>query len=102
MEEDRRVTRSAGVRSRNTQQSEAQFWSTALDPLQIERGRREAVNLAYEAANRPSEPQTNMAQESTEVNNIIEVTKYMASTAAMAPLMYVNDDEEKRDYRNSS
>ena len=86
MEEDRRITRSTGARSRNTQQSEAQFWSTAPDPVQIERGRREAVDLAYEAGNRPSGPQINMTEETTEVNNINEVTNYTASTAAMVPL----------------
>ena len=94
MEEDRRITRSAGARSRNTQQSEAQFWSAAPDPVQIERGRREAVDLAYEARNRPSGPQTNMTEETTEVNNINEVTNYTVSTAAMAPLTYVNDEED--------
>ena len=94
MEEDRRITRSTGVRSRDTQQSEAQFWSAAPDPVQIERGRREAVDLAYEAGNRPSEPQPNMTEETTEVNNINEVTNYTASTAALAPLTYVNNEEE--------
>ena len=69
MEEDRKVTRSAGAMSRNTQQSEA--------------------------ANRPSEPQMNIVEESTEVNNINEVTNYTVPTAAMTPLMYVNEDEDK-------
>ena len=94
MEGDRRITRSAGTRSSNAQQSEAQFWSTAPDPVQIERGRREAVDLAYEARNRANERQEDMVEESTEINSINEVTNYTASTAAMAPLTYVNEEED--------
>ena len=94
MEGDRRITRSAGTRSSNTQQSEAQFWSTAPDPVQRERGRREVVDLAYEARNRTNERQGDIVEESTEVNNINKVTNYTASTAAMAPLMYVNEEED--------
>ena len=35
-----------------------------------------------------------MVEETTEINNTNEVTNYTASTAAMAPLTYVNDDED--------
>ena len=62
--------------------------------MQIERGRREAVDLAYKAGSRPSGPQANMAEETTEVNDINEVTNYTALTTAMAPLTYVNDEED--------
>ena len=94
MDESRRITRSTGARSRHTQQSEAQFWSTAPDPLQIERGRREAVDLAYEARNRAEGTQPDMTEETTEVNNINEITNYTVSTAPLAPLTYVNNEEE--------
>ena len=43
MAEPRRQTRSAGTRRRG--QSDAQFWSRQPDPLMIERGQSEAIQL---------------------------------------------------------
>ena len=43
MAESRRQTRSTGTRRRG--QSDAQFWSRQPDPLMIERGQSEAIQL---------------------------------------------------------
>ena len=43
-------TRSAGAR-RQEQQSDAQFWSNQPDPLMIERGQHEAIQLVQSIVN---------------------------------------------------
>ena len=96
MAENARTTRSTRGRGNNDAQTDAQFWNTVPNPTDIERGRAEAIDMAYAAAanlNRSDMP--NQQERTTEIGNINEVTNYTASTIpqATAPLMYVNDDE---------
>ena len=50
MAESRRQTRSVGARRRD-HQSDAQFWSRQPDPLMIERGQTEAIQLVRNSTN---------------------------------------------------
>ena len=70
MTESRRQTRSAGAQ--RSKQSDAQYWSNQLDPLQIERGQAEAIQLAREAAN-PT--QQMMPTTTTTIETTYEVTE---------------------------
>ena len=96
MAENTRTTRSTRGRGNNDIQTDAQFWSTVPDPMDIERGRTEAIDMAYAAAtNFNGSGMLNQQEPMTEVGNINEVTNYTASTIpqATAPLTYVNDNE---------
>ena len=96
MAESTRITRSTRGRGNNKEQTDAQFWSTIPDPMDIERGRAEAINMAYATAtNFNGSDMLNQQEPTTEVGNINEVTKYTASTIprVTAPLTYVNDND---------
>ena len=96
MAENTRTTRSTRGRENNDIQMDAQFWSTVPDPTDIERGRTEAIDMAYAAAtNFNGSGMLNQQEQITEVGNINEVTNYTVSTIpeATAPLTYVNDNE---------
>ena len=95
MAENMRTTRSTRGRSNNEDQTDAQFWNTVPDPTEIERGRAEAIDMAYAAAMNFSRGDPSNQQEPTaEIGNINEVTNYTTSTIpqATAPLTYLNDD----------
>ena len=96
MAENTRTTRSTRGRGNNDIQTDAQFWSTVPDPMDIERGRTEAIDMAYAAAtNLNGSGILNQQEPMAEIGNINEVTNYTASTIpqATAPLTYVNDNE---------
>ena len=97
MAENTRTTRSTRGRGNNDAQTDAQFWNTVPDPTDIERGRTEAIEMAYAAAvNFNGSTMANQQEPTAEVGNINEVTNYTASTIpqATAPLTYMNDDDE--------
>ena len=96
MAENTRTIRSTRGRGNSDIQTDAQFWSTVPDPMDIERGRTEAIDMAYAAAaNFNGSDVLNQQEPMTEIGNINEVTNYTASTIpqATAPLTYVNDNE---------
>ena len=96
MAENTRTTRSTRGRRNNDAQTDAQFWNTVPDPTDIERGRTEAIEMAYAAAvNFNRSDMVNQQEPVAEIGNINEVTNYTASTIpqTIAPLTYVNDDE---------
>ena len=96
MAENTRTTRSTRGRGNNDVQTDAQFWSTVPDPMDIERGRAEAIDMAYAAAtNFNGSDMLNQQEPTTEVGNMNEVTNYTASTIpqATAPLTNVNDND---------
>ena len=66
MSEPRRQTRSTGVRRRG-QQLDAQFWNNQLDPLLIERGQTQAIQLVRNIVN---PIMTAMASEAAEPNSV--------------------------------
>ena len=95
MAENTRTTRSTRGRGNNDAQTDAQFWNSVPDPTDIERGRTEAIDMAYAAAANFNRSGTlNQQEPTTEIGNINEVTNYTASTIpqATAPLTYMNDD----------
>ena len=71
-----RQTRSAGVRRRD--QSDAQFWSRQPDPLMIERGQTEAIQLVRDTVN-----STNETPSEVNMGNV---------TTTVPPLVYVDED----------
>ena len=77
MAESRRQTRSAGVRRRD-HQSDAQFWSRQPDPLLIERGQTEAIQLIRNTVNT-----TNGTSSEVATRNV---------TNMVPPLVYVDED----------
>ena len=96
MAENTRTTRSTRGRGNSDIQTDAQFWSTVPDPMDIERGRTEVIDMAYAAATNFNGSDALSQQEPmTEIGNINEVTNYTASTIPQnaAPLTYVNDNE---------
>ena len=93
MAESRQQTRSAGAWRR--EQSDAQFWSNQLDPLQIERGQAEAIQLVRMAVNPTATttatpitvPETSVTQPSegaTEPNT--------TDASRVPPMVYVDDE----------
>ena len=77
MAESRRQTRSVGARRRD-HQSDAQFWSRQPDPLMIERGQTEAIQLVRDTVNSIS-------------GTLSEVNTGNATTT-VPPLVYVDED----------
>ena len=78
MTEQRRQTRSARVR-RQTQQSDAQFWNNQPDPVLIERGQSQAVQLVRDMINPAS----------TTVNTTGSNT---TGASAVPPMVYVDEE----------
>ena len=95
MAENTRITRSTRGRGNDDAQTDAQFWNSVPDPTEIERGRTEAIDMAYAAAaNFTRDDTSNQQEPTTEIGNINEVTNYTASTIpqATAPLTYMNEE----------
>ena len=78
MAEQRRQTHSARVR-RQTQQSEAQFWNNQPDPVLIERGQTQAVQLVRDMIN----PTSTMV-DATGSNT--------TGASAVPPMVYIDED----------
>ena len=77
MADSRRQTRSVGVQ-RQDHQSDAQFWSRQPNPLMIERGQTEAIQLVRNTVNTTSGT-------FSEVNT-------RNTTTTVPPLVYVDED----------
>ena len=76
MAEPRRQTRSTGA-WRGGQQTDTEFWSNQPDPVQIERGQADAIQLVRSTINpTPNEP--------TEVNT--------TGTSGVPPMLFVDDE----------
>ena len=80
----RRQTRSTGAQ-RSGQQSDAQFWSNRPDPLLIERGQTEAIQLVRNTVNTAMIGQANAPMG--------EATGANVTDASTVPLMVYVDDE---------
>ena len=79
MAESRRQTRST---RRRGQQTDAQFWSNQPDPLLIERGQADAIQLVRSTVNPASGATT--ANEPTEAN--------ATNTSGVPPMVFVDDE----------
>ena len=92
MEESRRQTRSAGAR--RCKQSDGQFWSNQLDPLQIERGQDEAIQLVRTAVNPTATTTTTTTVPETSVTQPSEgaTEPNMTDTSRVPPMVYVDDE----------
>ena len=77
MAESRRQTRSAGARRRD-HQCDAQFWSRQPNPLLIERGQTEAIQLVRSTVNA--------------TNGISNEVVTGNATNTVPPLVYVDED----------
>ena len=78
MTEPRRQTHSTRTQ-RQTQQSDAQFWNNQLDPVFIERGQTQAIQLVRNMIN-----PTSTTEEAAESNT--------TGASAVPPLVYVDDE----------
>ena len=78
MTEPSRQTRSVGVQ-RQTQQSDAQFWNNQPDPVLIERGQTQAIQLVR-----------NMMNPTSTVSEAAEPDTRGAS--AVQPMVYIDDE----------
>ena len=83
MADSRRQTRSAGMQRRD-HQSDAQFWSRQPDPLLIERGQTEAIQLVRNTVNT-----TNRTSSEVATRNVTNTTP---------PLVYVGEDGLKEQF----
>ena len=79
MVESRRQTRSAGAQ-RQDHQSDAQFWSRQPDPLMMERGQIEAIQLVRSTMNATNGTSNEVAA--------VNVT----NTSTIPPMVYVDED----------
>ena len=80
MAEPRRQTRSMGARRRG-QQTDTQFWSNQLDPVLIERGQADAIQLVRSTVNSRLGVASNKP---TEVNT--------TGTSGVPPMVFVDDE----------
>ena len=83
MADSRRQTRSAGMQRRD-HQSDAQFWSRQPDPLLIERGQTEAIQLVRNTVNT-----TNRTSSEVATRNVTNTTP---------PMVYVGEDGLKEQF----
>ena len=79
MAEPRCQTRSAGAQRRD-QQSDAQFWSNKPDPILIERGQTEAIQLVWNKLN------------STTINATGQPTETTMNMFRAPPMVFVDDE----------
>ena len=80
--DSRRQTRST---RRWGQQTDAQFWSNQPDPLLIERGQVDAIQLVRSTVNRT--PETATVYEPMEMN--------ATATSGVPPMVFVDDERTK-------
>ena len=86
MAEPRRPTRSTGAR-RWGQQTNAQFWSNQPDPVLIERGQADAIQLVGSTVNSMLGAAAN---EPTEVNT--------TGTSGIPPMVFVDDEGQEEQF----